>query len=230
MTSSHIFSGVSSISLPAATTGGSSPLTLRDMLFFLRMRWLWIVVTTSAFLAVAGVYVLTAQPTFVASTQLLVFPQVNGSDAQRAVEADAFLEAQLEIAKSSDVLGGTAKALDLASDPAFADKAPSLQDTAKGWLMGTLPHDPESDGATGTAQPGSLAEETQRSDRVIARLRNMVALRRIGRSTILEISADASNPKKAVEIADMVAEEYIRKNILMKAQAARQYSEWLENS
>ncbi|CAN7554154.1 Wzz/FepE/Etk N-terminal domain-containing protein [Phyllobacterium sp. LjRoot231] len=228
MTSSHIFSGVSSISLPAATTGGSSPLTLRDMLFFLRMRWLWIVVTTSAFLAVAGVYVLTAQPTFVASTQLLVFPQVNGSDAQRAVEADAFLEAQLEIAKSSDVLGGTAKALDLASDPAFADKAPSLQDTAKGWLMGTLPHDPESDGATGTAQPGSLAEETQRSDRVIARLRNMVALRRIGRSTILEISADASNPKKAVEIADMVAEEYIRKNILMKAQAARQYSEWLE--
>ena len=82
MTSSHIFSGVSSIPLPAATAGGSSPLTLRDMLFFLRMRWLWIVATTSAFLAMAGAYVLTAEPTFVASTQLLVFPQVNGSEAQ----------------------------------------------------------------------------------------------------------------------------------------------------
>ena len=228
MTSNHIFSGVSSISLPAATTGGSSPLTLRDMLFFLRMRWPWILATTCAFLALAGGYVLTAQPTFVASTQLLVFPQVNGSDAQRAVAEDAFLEAQLEIAKSSDVLAQTARALDLASDPAFADKAPSLQDTAKGWLMGTLQQDPETDDSTAAAQTGSLAKETQRSDRVTARLRNMVALRRIGRSTIIEVSADASSPKKAVEIADTVAEEYIRKNILMKAEAARQYSEWLE--
>ena len=56
----------------------------------------------------------------------------------------------------------------------------------------------------------------------------MVVLRRIGRSTIIEVSADASSPKKAVEIADTVAEEYIRKNILMKAEAARQYSAWLE--
>lgn len=85
MTSSRIFSGVSAISLPAAATGGSSPLTLRDMLFFLRIRWPWILVTTSAFLALAGVYVLTAKPTFVASTQLLVFPQVNGSEAQRVL-------------------------------------------------------------------------------------------------------------------------------------------------
>ena len=56
----------------------------------------------------------------------------------------------------------------------------------------------------------------------------MVVLRRIGRSMILEISAAASTPQKAVEIADTLAKEYIRKNILMKAQAARQYSEWLE--
>ena len=243
MTSNHIFSGVSSISLPAATTGGSSPLTLRDMLFFLRMRWPWILATTCAFLAVAGAYVLTAQPTYVAITQLLVFSQVNGSEAQRAFAEDAFLEAQLEIAKSNDVLGQTAKTLDLASDPAFADKAPSLQDTAKGWLMGTLPHDTEAEGATDAAESESLRKEAKpsdrvvarlqkvavlRRDRIIARLRNMVVLRRIGRSMILEISASASTPQKAVEIADTLAEEYIRKNILMKAEAARQYSEWLE--
>ena len=85
--------------------------------------------------------------------------------------------------------GQTAKALDLASDPAFADKAPSLQDTAKGWLTGSLQKDAETDDPTAAAQPASLAKETQRSDRVTARLRNMVALRRIGRSTIIEVSA-----------------------------------------
>ncbi|WP_271894297.1 GumC family protein [Candidatus Phyllobacterium onerii] len=243
MTSSRIFSGVSSISLPGATAGESSPLTLRDMLFFLRMRWPWIVATTSVFLALAGVYVVTAEPTFVASTQLLVFSQATGSEAQRAFAEDAFLEAQLEIAKSNDVLGETAKSLDLASDPSFADKVPSLQDTAKGWLMGSLPHDTQAEEATGAAQPASPTKETQRSDRVvarlqkmavlrrdriIARLRNMVVLRRIGRSMIIEISADASSPRKAVDIADTLAKEYIRKNILMKADAARQYSAWLE--
>ncbi|UXN66282.1 Wzz/FepE/Etk N-terminal domain-containing protein (plasmid) [Phyllobacterium sp. A18/5-2] len=253
MTTSHTFSGVSSISLPAATTGGSSPLTLREVRFFLRMRWQWIVATTSAFLAVAGFYVLTTEPTFVASTQLLVFPQVNGSESQRAFAEDTFLEAQLEIAKSSDVFSETASALDLVSDPAFAHNAPSLLETTKDWLMGTLPHPAESDEVTGAAVPESVAEGTvrsqqvvgtspnivtgqsasltempNRSDRVVARLRNIVALRRIGRSTILEISAAASSPKKAVAIADTMAKEYIRKNILMKAQAARQYSEWLE--
>jgi uncharacterized protein involved in exopolysaccharide biosynthesis len=244
MTSSHIFSGVSSISLPAAIAGGSSPLTLREIVFFLRMRWPWMLATTSVFLALAGVYVLTAQPTFVASTQLLVFSQINGSEAQRAFAEDAFLEAQLEIAKSNDVLGETAKTLDFANDPAFADKAPSLQDTAKAWLTGTLPHDRETEGATGAAEQESLKEgKTEpadrivarlqrlavlRRDRIITRLRNMVVLRRIGRSMIIEISADASSPRRAVEIADTLAKQYIRKNILMKAEAARQYSAWLE--
>lgn len=111
MTSSTIFSGVSPISLPPAATGGNSPLTLRDMLFFLRMRWLWIVTTTIAFLAIAGSYLLTVEPTFVANTQLVIFPQVSGSEAQRAFAEDAFIEGQLEIAKSSDVVSGTVESL-----------------------------------------------------------------------------------------------------------------------
>lgn len=140
MTSSTIFSGVSPISLPPAATGGNSPLTLRDMLFFLRMRWLWIAATTFAFLVLAGSYVLTAEPTFVANTQLVIVPQVSGSEAQRAFAEDAFIEGQLEIAKSSDVVGGTVTALGLDTDPDFVDQTPSLQDRAKNWLMALLPN------------------------------------------------------------------------------------------
>lgn len=223
MTSSHTFSGVSSISLPSASTGESSSLTLRDIQFFIRMRWRWIVVTTSTFLVVAVIYVLTAEPTYIATTQLFVSPQLNGSEAQKAFAEDAFLEAQLEIARSNDVFGETAKTLDLADDPDFSRKATSLLDTAKDWLTRSLTDDAESGGTTGPA-----AVATNKSDRVIARLRNHVAMRQIGRSTILEISASASSPKKAVAIADTVARQYIRKNVLMKAQAARQYSDWLE--
>ncbi|MBB4236146.1 GumC family protein [Rhizobium esperanzae] len=230
MTSSTIFSGVSPISLPAAPTGGNSPLTLRDMLFFLRMRWLWIVATTIAFLAVAGSYLLTAEPSFVASTQLVIFPQVSGSEAQRAFAEDAFIEGQLEIARSSDVVGGTVKALNLDTDADFVDQTPSLQDRAKSWLMG-ISSDPDlsqETAAAGTNERRPQTEEERIYDRAIATLANMVGIRRIGSSTIIEISAAASSPQKAVDIADTLAKQYIQKNIAMKADASRQYSEWLE--
>ncbi|MFS2176998.1 GumC family protein [Rhizobium pisi] len=232
MTTSTIFSGVSPISLsPANNGGGNSPLTLRDMLFFVRMRWLWIVVTTIVFLAMAAGYLLTAVPSFVASTQLVIFPQVNGSEAQRAFAEDAFIEGQLEIAKSSDVIGGTVRLLDLDSDPEFVDQEPSLQDRAKNWLMGislqadTAPQDATGKGTRG-AQPQTEKERLQ--DWAIATLLNMVEIRRIGSSTIIEISAAASTPQKAVDIADTLARQYIQKNIAMKADASRQYSDWLE--
>ncbi|MGO7485301.1 sugar transporter [Rhizobium leguminosarum bv. trifolii] len=230
MTSSTIFSGVSPISLPAAATGGNSPLTLRDMLFFLRMRWRWIVATTFVFLAMAGIYVLTAEPTFVASTQLVIFPQVSGTEAQRSFAEDAFIEGQLEIARSSDVIGETVRALGLDTDPDFVDQAPSLQDRAKNWLMGiSSESDTESQEAVGTgprqAQPP--AEDERIQDRAIATLLNMIGIRRVGSSTIIEISAAASTPQRAVDIADMLARQYIQKNIAMKANASRQYSEWL---
>ncbi|MBX4959170.1 tyrosine-protein kinase domain-containing protein [Rhizobium lentis] len=231
MTSSTIFSGVSPIPLSAATTaGGNSPLTLRDMLFFLRMRWHWIVVTTIAFLAIAGTYLLTAKPTFVARTQLVIFPQVSGSEAQRAFAEDAFIEGQLEIARSTDVVGGTVAALDLVHDPEFVDQTPSLQDRAKNWLMGLSSQsdkpsqDPAGKG-TGEAQPQT--EEERLRDWATAKLLNTVGIRRIGNSTIVEISAAASTPQKAVDIADTLARQYIQKNIAMKANAARQYSDWL---
>ncbi|MBX5134175.1 sugar transporter [Rhizobium lentis] len=231
MTSSTIFSGVSPISLPAAATGGgNSPLTLRDMLFFLKMRWHWIVVTTIAFLAIAGSYLLTAEPTFVASTQLVIFPQVSGSEAQRAFAEDAFIEGQLEIARSSDVVGGTVAALGLVHDPEFVDQTPSLQDRAKNWLMGLssqadIPSQDTAGKGASEAQPRT--EEERLQDWATAKLLNMMDIRRIGNSMIIEISAAASNPQKAVDIADTLARQYIQKNIAMKANAARQYSDWL---
>ncbi|MBY5582722.1 polysaccharide biosynthesis tyrosine autokinase [Rhizobium leguminosarum] len=232
MTSSTIFSGVSPISLPAAATGGNSPLTLRDMLFFLRMRWLWIAATTFAFLVLAGSYVLTAEPTFVANTQLVIVPQVSGSEAQRAFAEDAFIEGQLEIAKSSDVVGGTVTALGLDTDPDFVDQTPSLQDRAKNWLTGASSEpDTASQEAAGPGprdtQPQQQIEDGRIHDRAVATLLNMMGVRRIGSSTIIEISAAASTPQQAVDIADTLARQYIQKNIAMKANASRQYSEWL---
>ena len=228
MTSSTIFSGVSPISLPAATaTGGNAPLTLRDMLFFLKMRWPWIAGTAVVFLIFAASYLLTAKPTFVASTQLVIFPQVSGSEAQRAIAEDAFIEGQLEIAGSTDVIAGTVRALALDSDPDFIDWKPSLLDKTKDWLLGVSAQVYTAENANET-QARPQTEEERLHDVTVATLLSMMDIRRIGSSTVIEISAAASSPQKAVAIADTLARQYIQKNIAMKADASRQYSDWLE--
>jgi Mrp family chromosome partitioning ATPase/capsular polysaccharide biosynthesis protein len=194
-------------------------MALRDVFFFLKMRWRSIVLSTLIVVGLAFAYLLTAPQTFIATTQLLVFPQISASEAQRAFAEDAFLEAQIEIASSSDVLDATAASLNLAADPAFAESAPSLMDRAKTWLKTPDPQDT-------VVVPANL--DKVRLDHVVARLQNMVSVRRIGRSTIMEISASAANPVRAAMIADSVAAQYISKNLRMKAQGARQHSEWLE--
>ncbi len=223
----NVYGGVSPIALPVSNSSANSPLALQDVFFFLRVRWPWIVSTITAFLAMAIVHLATAKPTFVADTQLLVMLPANTSETQRASAEDAFIEVQLQIAGSSDVLAATASALDLASDPDFADQ-PSSKEIAREWLMGLLSGRAEPGSEAGEAQPGARTEEQKRIDRIIMRLRGMVTLRRSGRSTILQISAAASSPDKAAKIANAVAQEYIRKNIQMNAQAAQQYSQWLE--
>ncbi|WP_331376119.1 GumC family protein [Sinorhizobium chiapasense] len=224
----YVYGGVSPIALPVSNISANSPLALQDVFFFLRVRWPWIVSTITAFLAIAIVHLATAKPTFVADTQLLITLPANSSETQRASAEDAFIEVQLQIAGSSDVLAGTASALDLASDPDFADQPPSSKEIAKEWLMGLLPGRAEPGNEAAEAPPGARTEEQKRIDRIIMRLRGMVTLRRSGRSTILQISAAASSPDKAAKIANTVAQEYIRKNIQMNAQAAQQYSQWLE--
>ncbi|WP_455274073.1 GumC family protein [Rhizobium herbae] len=224
MTTSHTFHGVTPISLSPAGSGGNPALSLSDIVFFLKTRWLWIVITTMVFTALAGAYLLFATPTYVASTQLLIFPQANGSETQRAFVEDTFLEGQLEIAKSNDVLSSTAKALDLISDPEFSEAPLSYQDIVKAMLLEALGEEAQS---SATPDNGRTPEDG-RSDRVISKLRNMTTARRIGRSTIIELSAAASSAAKAEKLANTMATAYIVKNISMKAQFAQQYSDWLE--
>ncbi|MFC5446003.1 polysaccharide biosynthesis tyrosine autokinase [Rhizobium halophytocola] len=204
----------------------ASPAALREILFFLRMRWQWIVAGCVVTLFLAALQIAFTAPTFIAQTQLMVVPPASGSDAQRASAEDAFVEAQLEIARSSDVLGGAATKLDLAQDPDFSSQKLSLKDKvklqAKAWLRGAA------DGSDADAGDGARSSQERKSHAIIARLGDMISLRRIGRSTMIEISASASSPDKAANIANAVAQEYISKNLAMNAQSARQYSDWLE--
>lgn len=228
MTSGYVYNKASSLPIPVTVAEDNTALGVKDVVFFLRMRWKWIAFTVLGFLVVAIAYVLLAKPSFVASTQLLVLPQVSASETQRASAEDAFIEAQLEIGNSSDVLGATAQSLELTTDPEFNDERLSLRDIIKEKLLG-LTSSSATDETMDSAAPETRSQDQKKLDRVIVRLRNMVSFRRVGRSMILEISASSSNPEKAAKIANAVAQEYVRKNVRMNGAAAQQYSGWLQD-
>lgn len=222
MSSNQIFKTTPLYPLSQGKNGDGAALGLADVVFFLKLRWRIIATSTFALMLLALGYLLVAERIFAANTQLLIFPQISTTETQRSVAEDAYVEAQLEIARSSDVMDATAQKLNLADDPAFADSAPGLIERLKNMLVST------SENAASSDNNGTNSQEIAKAERVAARLQNMISLRRVGRSTIIEVSASATNPIMAAKIADTVAEQYISKNIEMKAQAARQHSAWLE--
>jgi uncharacterized protein involved in exopolysaccharide biosynthesis/Mrp family chromosome partitioning ATPase len=227
MTSGFIYNKSSSIPIPMTPGVDNAPLGLKDVVFFLRIRWRWIALSTMAFLVSAIAYVATAKPVFVADTQLMVLPQTTGPETQRASAEEAFIEAQMEIANSSAVLGATAAALNLVDDPEFQDDVVSLKDRVKQGVMQFFAN-PTADMPRENPVPRLRSEKQKRLDAVIARLRGKVGFRRVGRSMILQISASAFSPEKAATIANTLAQIYIQKNIGMNGAAAKQYSIWLE--
>lgn len=219
MSSNQSFQRLTALSMFPQRTR-DDPFSLADISFLLGRRWRILLLAPLITVSLTAVYIMTTSPSFVASTQLLISPHVANGETSLALAEDTFIEGEIEIARSSDVLSATASRLSLTSDPQFTETA-SLRERIKSALSSLVTTSEHS----GTAQSSSgdaLLEV------VIDKLRNVTWVRRIGRSMIVEISASADTPQRAAEIADTLARSYISKNIEMKSRAAKQYSDWLQ--
>lgn len=221
MSTRQNFQGLTPLSILRAPEPTAS-LSFADIAFFLKLRWLTIVSVATACCALAVVYVMLASPTYVASTQLLLSAGVDTRSDQRPDVEEGFIEGQLEVAQSTDVLTATVNRLGLMDDADFAAAA-SLSRRAITAITHALGYtsDPTLPGPSNTSKPDNHL------DRVTAQLRGATWVRRIGRSAIIELSASAKDPVQAASIANIMAQEYMAKNLAMKTQATRQYSDWL---
>ncbi len=219
MSSNQSFQRLTALSMFPQRTR-DDPFSLADISFLLGRRWRILLLAPLITVSLTAVYIMTASPSFVASTQLLISPHVANGETSLALAEDTFIEGEIEIARSSDVLSATASRLSLTSDPQFTETA-SLRERIKSALS-SLVTTPEHSGTAQSPSGDALLEV------VIDKLRNVTWVRRIGRSMIVEISASADTPQRAAEIADTLARSYISKNIEMKSRAAKQYSDWLQ--
>jgi uncharacterized protein involved in exopolysaccharide biosynthesis/Mrp family chromosome partitioning ATPase len=201
------------------------PLHISQLIRFLFDNWLLIAGFTAFFSLIMLLYVIITPATYVASVQLLFSPQSVQSDTPSRPSLDeTLIEGELEIVKSSDVLRGVIREMNLDEDPEFtsgrASVSSGLRSLASAISSGGIPDvKVEKTGFT-------LDDPTENN--IISLLRNQLWVRQVGQSNVMEITASSIDPKKSAQLANAIAEQYIAHDVLMNSQSSQQASEWLE--
>jgi uncharacterized protein involved in exopolysaccharide biosynthesis len=187
-------------------------LSLSDIVEFAQRHITLMAYTTGAAITVALMYLLYATPLFTAYGELLIDAKVphlaNEQWTETGIVLDsAQVESQIAVLMSEHIARAVASRLELAKDPEF------------------------NKGGVPPAEPGDEAAKAA-ADKMLrdiaVQLQSHLGIRRVGLSYVLEISFTARDPLKAANVANAIMGSYIDDQIAMRAQAARQGSEWLE--
>lgn len=149
-------------------------------------RWLYVVVTALACMALAAGFVVMRKPVFTATTDILIDPQglsaapADAALAQLAGAQDgATLESQIYLVKSREVLNPVVEELDLASDRFL--------------------------------NPGGVTDKENATIAVVAGLQRNLLIEREGQSFVLSLTMKHRDPGMAAKIANTVASVYLKR-------------------
>ena len=194
-----------------------------DIAAFLMQNRRTILVSTAAAVSAAMIYLLMAQPIFVASTSLIIdttrgaelfntmaMPSAMMSDQSR-------VESQIEVIKSDRVASSVIGRLKLEQRPEFAS-LPSVVERILAWITPTSR-------ATAASEPGQANPTSLRE--AASRFADRLSIRRIGQSLVIEISFSSADPNSAAEISNATADAFIREIVEAKSRLAKEQGEWL---
>jgi polysaccharide biosynthesis transport protein len=194
-----------------------------DIAAFLIQNLKTILVFTAATVSAAVIYLLTAQPIFVASTSLII-DTTRGAELFNTVATPSAMtsdqsrvESQIEVIKSDRVANSVVGRLKLEQRPEFAP-SPSVGERILAWLTPTSRA--SAAGEAGQAAPTNLREAA-------SRFADKLSIRRIGQSLVIEIAFSSADSNSAAEIANATAESFIREIVEAKSKLAKEQGEWL---
>ena len=186
---------------------------------FLRRQYSVIIFTAALALAASVIYLRITPPTYTAQVKVLFgnpkaqFVQQQSVLAETPIDV-AQLETQIQILKSKAVATSVINQLRLADDPDFKDSDRSLRSVwqgIQGWFGSRRPD--REDGTT---------------DGLVAAFDKRLSAVRLGYSTVIEISFNASNAERAAEIANTIANAYVTDKLNAKFDANRTATAWLQ--
>ncbi|KQW22235.1 protein tyrosine kinase [Afipia sp. Root123D2] len=190
---------------------------------FVRRQYLLILFVTALALAASFIYLRITPPTYTSQAKVLFVNPKAEFLQQQSLLADnpldrAQFESQIQILRSKAIAIAVINQLKLADDPDLnGSDQPVRRLSAKLKRMLNIGSD------------NSEAEQDDGpSDGLIAAFDDRLRAERIGYSAVIEISFSSSNPERAAEIANTVANVYIADQLNAKFDANRRATLWLQ--
>lgn len=226
---------------------GDDILQPSEILSFVKRHSLTISTCSVAGLALAGLYLGSVEPSYTATTQILIDPkappllEAQSRDLQVSL-GTAELESQMEVLRSVTIGTMVIDELNLLEDPEFQGNEPSAfvvlthsgldalrrlnlidADEADEWRRDILAMIGSEDSPLD--DPRSEFERTQVA---LGHYRSNLDVTRMGMSHVLDISFSSKDPDKAARIANAITDAYTREQLQSKIAAAQQGHAWLE--
>jgi succinoglycan biosynthesis transport protein ExoP len=182
---------------------------------FLRRRFLTILIFFVSALLLGGAYLLVSPAGYTATATMMIDPrnsQILQPSPGAGVQLDSsWIDSQIGILKSANVVAYVVKQLRLADDPGFIG-SDGLIDK----LLNRL---------SGSSGPKS---EEERAGAAMAAVYGGLDVRRVGQSYMIAINFRSYNPEQAVKIANAMIDGYIYDQLSAKFQINRSASGWLQ--
>jgi polysaccharide biosynthesis transport protein len=201
-----------------------------DKLWSAAMRRLGVIIGCVIVMVVlAGVYLLMAQPIYTAATQILVddnlsrYAEDDPESGQTAQQIDNRMSSAVEILKSKALALSVVDKAKLAENDLIVDppKSPSalVKDVVKSVVSLVTPADPPA------TEEQILAGKRQKAGAV---LQQSISVERVGRSSVISLTARSPDPVLSARLAKTYAESYLTEQLNANFDATERASVWLQ--
>lgn len=183
---------------------------------FLLRQYPVILFCTLLAIAVAAIYLLVIPPRYTAHTVMILDARKGQFFEQQSILADvpadmAWVESQVKIVKSENIVERVIKNLHLSGLPEFSEVAPFNA------LLGSF---------GSTLRP--LRSEFELTREAVEAFENSLDVSQVGLSYVLDISFTSNDANRAAQIANSVADSYIVDQLDVRFETNRRANNWLQ--
>ncbi|WP_298241348.1 Wzz/FepE/Etk N-terminal domain-containing protein [uncultured Bradyrhizobium sp.] len=199
---------------------GGAVLSFERVADVLRRQWPIVAACTGAALALVIVYLVTAQPMYTANARIMMDTRQaqvldKDSNANSALIDTGYVDSQVEVINSDDLILSVVRRLKLTEDPEFNGSKPGLLSVILGKVTSPF----------SSREPAS---QDQLEHAVVEQVQRNLRTERVLTTYVLSLNYRARTPDKAAKIANAIAKAYLVGALEAKYESTKRATEWLQ--
>lgn len=199
---------------------GGAVLSFERVADVLRRQWPIVAACTGGALALVIVYLVLAQPMYTANARIMMDTRQaqvldKDSNANSALIDTGYVDSQVEVINSDDLILSVVRRLKLTEDPEFNGSNPGLLSIILGKVMSPF-------------RSGEPASQDQLEHAVVEQVQKNLRTERVLTTYVLSLNYRARSPDKAAKIANAIAKAYLVGALEAKYESTKRATEWLQ--